>query len=68
MSIKYKIKPRLIKKWFRKPKIIFELIEIENYIKSIGKVKFHIEEEIVILKSEDLEEVKSIKNSLENLN
>ena len=66
--ITYKIKPRLIKRWFRKPKLIFELIEIENYVKSIGKVKFHMVEETVIFKSEDLEEVKNIKESLENLN
>ena len=66
--ISYKIKPRLIKRWFRKPKLIFELIEIENYTKSIGKVKLHMEEETVIFKSEDLKEVKNIKNSLENLN
>ena len=66
--IKYKIKPRLIKRWFRKSKLIFELIQVENYVKSIGKVKFHMEEETVIFKSEDLEEVKNIKESLENLN
>ena len=66
--ISYKIKPRLIKRWFRKPKLIFELIEVENYIKSIGKVKFHMVEETVIFKSEDLKEVKNIKESLENIN
>ena len=66
--ITYKIKPQLIKRLFRKPKLIFELTEVEKYIKSIGKVRFHMEEETVIFKSEDLEEVKNIKNSLENIN
>ena len=66
--ISYKIKPRLIKRWFRKTKLIFELIEVENYIKSIGKVKFHMVEGTVVFKSEDLKEVKNIKESLENLN
>ena len=62
--IKYKIKPRLIKRWFRKDKLIFELIEVTRGLawNDFG------DEETVIFKSEDLEEVKNIKISLENIN
>lgn len=62
--ITYKIKPRLIKRWFRKPKLIFELIEVERneLWNDYGEI------ETVIFKSENLEEVKNIKNSLENIN
>lgn len=73
--IQYKIKPKLIKRWFRKPKLIFELIEIEKYARWFdssygngGGDFIDIVEETVILKSENLEEVKNIKNSLENIN
>ena len=62
--VKYKIKPRLIKRLFRKPKLIFELIEVTRELawNDFG------DEETVIFKSEDLEEVKNIKNSLESIN
>ena len=73
--ITYKIKPRLIKRWFRKPKLIFELIEIENCRRWVdpsygngGGDFIDMEEETVIFKSEDLEEVKNIKENLENIN
>ena len=70
--ITYKIKPKLIKRLFRKPKLIFELIEVEKRYRTtyLGGVVDVIdyEEETVIFKSEDLEEVKNIKNSLENIN
>ena len=73
--ITYKIKPKLIKRLFRKPKLIFELIEVEKYSRWFdpsygngGGDFIDCEEETVIFKSEDLEEVKNIKNSLENIN
>jgi hypothetical protein len=75
--IQYKIKPRLIKRWFRKPKLIFELIEIETiffkvpptYVNQLlEQEEGSIVEETVIFTSENLEEVKNIKNSLENIN
>ena len=73
--ITYKIKPRLIKRWFRKPKLIFELIEIENCKRWIdpsygnGHGDFiDTVEETVIFTSENLEEVKNIKESLQNIN
>ena len=73
--ISYKIKPRLIKRLFRKPKLIFELIEVEHCKRWIdpsfenGQGDFiDVVEETIIFKSEDLKEVKNIKESLENLN
>ena len=73
--ISYKIKPRLIKRLFRKPKLIFELIEVEHCKRWIdpsfgnGQGDFiDFEKERTIFKSEDLEEIKNIKESLENLN
>jgi hypothetical protein len=70
--IQYKIKPRLIKRWFRKPKLIFELIEIEKRYRTTylsgGVDVIDYEEETVIFKSENLEEVKNIKNSLQDIN
>ena len=73
--ITYKIKPRLIKRWFRNPKLIFELIEVEHCKRWIdpsfgnGQGDFiDVVEETVIFKSEDLKEVKNIKESLENIN
>ena len=73
--ITYKIKPKLIKRLFRKPKLIFELIEVEDVREFIdhsygngGGDFIDMEEETVIFKSEDLEEVKNIKENLENIN
>lgn len=62
--VSYKIKPRLIKRLFRKPKLVFELIKVERgqLWNDFGDV------ETVIFKSEDLEEIKNIKESLENIN
>ena len=75
MSITYKIKPQLIKRWFRKPKLIFELIEIGKCSRwsdpsygNGGGDFIDFEKERTIFKSEDLEEVKNIKESLENIN